>query len=111
MVYRIDTDSQETLADIIKKLNTTKAGFQLYWYAFDYYAHDAYDKPLQSEGYFIDLDESQYDLAAMADILTDYMLTIKAGWTKNRDLFGTASIEDDEYFDAVTLYVTKRKVE
>lgn len=108
MLYRIDADSKETLSDIMQKLNTTDAGFLIYWYSFDYIEKGTNGKKLTSQGWFVDLSESNYDLAIMASVLSDYVIMIAKEWKKNHEKYMGMTIEDEEYFNAIPLYIVEK---
>lgn len=108
MLYRIDASSEEVLTAIMQKLNTTNAGFLMYWYSFDYFEKGGNGKKQESQGWFVDLSEDHYDLAEMASVLSDYIIVIGRKWKERHDKFMAASAEDEEYFDAITLCIGER---
>lgn len=108
MLYRIEASSKDVLTAIMQKLNTTNAGFLMYWYSFDYFKKGGNGKKQESQGWFVDLGEDHYDLAEMASVLSDYIIIIGDSWKKTHDEFMAMSAEDEEYFNAIPLYITER---
>lgn len=108
MLYRIDASSRDVLSAVMQKLNTTNAGFLVYWYSFDCFEKGGNGEKQESQGWFVDLSEEQHDLAEMASVLSDYIIMIASNWKEYHEKYMAMSVEDEGYFDAIPLYIAEK---